>query len=286
MASEPERPDDQSTESTSGNVPDPAVGRLLVIAAAAIEGQELRDEVVRHLDGSNARVHVVAPALARDQFHHAMGDVDAPREDATERMDRSIETLRAEGIEVSGDIGDADPKLALADSVGDFDPQEILILTHASEDGLWLENEIFDDARREYDMPVIHVVVGDSGEGIAERERSGVGADEHPEPETEGESANLPTFSVRDIFGIIVALLGIIVLVVIVAGCEGASLTDLNNCSVAILIAGFTALINLAHVVALMLFDSVGYRGGWQRAFGNLSLVLTPAAIVATLLLV
>lgn len=286
MTSEPDRPTDRSPEREGDEAPDPAVGRLLVIAAAAVEGDELRDEVVRHLDGSSARVHVVAPALARDSFHHAMGDVDAPRADATDRMDRSVETLRAEGLEVSGDIGDADPGLALADSVGDFDPQEILILTHTSDGGLWLEDEIFDRARREYDLPVVHVVVGEGGEGIAERERSGIGADEHPEPEAEGQSGNTPKFSIRDIGGILVALIGTIALVVIVAGCEDTSLTDLNNCSVALLVAGLASLINIAHVVALMLFESVGYRGGWQRGLGNVSLVLTPIAIVATLLLV
>lgn len=279
MADEAQRPDDPAPDE-----PDPAVSRLLVIAAAAVEGEQLRDEVVKHLDGSGARVHVVAPALARDSFHHAMGDVDAPREDATQRMDRSIETLRAEGLEVSGDVGDADPTLVLADAVGDFDPQEILILTHSADGGLWLEDEIFDRARREHSLPVIHVTV-DDGDRITERERSGIGADEHPEPEAEGQSGNTPRFSIRDVAGILVALIGTIILVVIVAGCSDTSLTDLNGCTVAILIAGLASLINIAHVVALMLFESVGYRGGWQRGLGNLSLGLTPVAIIATLLL-
>ena len=41
----------------------------------------------------------------------------------------------------------------------------------------------------------------------------------------------------------------------------------------------------LAHVVGLMLFESVGYRGMIERFFARLSLYGTPAAIVAVLLL-
>jgi hypothetical protein len=44
-------------------------------------------------------------------------------------------------------------------------------------------------------------------------------------------------------------------------------------------------LINLAHVVALVLFSAIRYRGLPERFFANLSLFGTPVAIVAALLL-
>ncbi|HWM64057.1 MAG TPA: hypothetical protein VNP96_08750, partial [Solirubrobacterales bacterium] len=56
-------------------------------------------------------------------------------------------------------------------------------------------------------------------------------------------------------------------------------------CAASILIAMFLALINLAHVVGLFLFQSVGYQGIWNRFFSRLSLIGTPTAIVAVLLL-
>jgi hypothetical protein len=40
------------------------------------------------------------------------------------------------------------------------------------------------------------------------------------------------------------------------------------------------ALVNMAHVVGLVLFESVGERGAAQRFFRNLSLVATPLAVV------
>jgi hypothetical protein len=44
-------------------------------------------------------------------------------------------------------------------------------------------------------------------------------------------------------------------------------------------------LINAAHIVGLFLFESVGYRGFFARMFAILSLVLTPVAIIVSLLI-
>ena len=43
------------------------------------------------------------------------------------------------------------------------------------------------------------------------------------------------------------------------------------------------ALINMAHVVGLTLFESVHYRGGWETFFRSLALVGTPLAVAANL---
>lgn len=53
----------------------------------------------------------------------------------------------------------------------------------------------------------------------------------------------------------------------------------------AIGIAIFTALINMADVVGLTLFESVHYRGGFAKLFRTLSSVGTPLAILANLLI-
>ncbi|MBA2240367.1 MAG: hypothetical protein H0W09_03855 [Solirubrobacterales bacterium] len=261
--------------------------RLLVIAAAAIEGGGLREEVLKHLSGRSGHVLVVAPALADSSFAHAMGDVDEPRRQAIERLDRSLAALRDEGITASGDVGDSDPIMAIEDAVGTFGPDEILVITHPEEHGLWMEDDLFDRARKTFELPIVHVTVGPEGEGVEDIEESQAGADSSDEPEIEGQSDNTPLLSGRDIAGIIVAVLGTIALVVVVASCPGGpGFEALDRCAVATLIAGLMALINVAHVVALTLFESLGYRGGWQRMFANLSLLGTPVALLATLLVV
>ena len=52
----------------------------------------------------------------------------------------------------------------------------------------------------------------------------------------------------------------------------------------AYIVAGVIALANVAHVVGLLVFEAVRYRGGWARAFSWISLVGTPAAIVLILI--
>lgn len=261
--------------------------RLLVLAAAAVEGESLRDEVVRHLAGRSAQLHLIAPALSDSAFAHAMGDVDEPRQLAQERLDRSLETLREDRVRVSGDVGDADPLLAIDDGIGIFSPDEILVITHPDEQARWLEDDIFERARRQFQLPITHVTVDSEGEGIAEVESSESGTDPSPDTEVEGESRNTPVFSARDLAGIAVAIAGTIALVVIVAACPGGpGFETLGHCAVATLIAGLMALLNIAHVVALTLFESTGYRGGWQRMFADVSLIGTPLAVVATVLIV
>ncbi len=98
---------------------------------------------------------------------------------------------------------------------------------------------------------------------------------------------NLPPFDRRDLAGLIVAIVGTIVLVVLAAACgdvEEGSGSD-PSCGAKIAIAGGVALINAAHIVGLFLFESGGYRGFFARAFAILSLVVTPVAIVVSLLL-
>ena len=100
-------------------------------------------------------------------------------------------------------------------------------------------------------------------------------------------SRNLPPFEKRDLLGVVVAIVGTIVLVVLAAACgdveEGSGSSP--SCGARIAIAGAVGLINAAHIVGIFLFESVGYRGFFARMFSLLSLVLTPTAIVVSLLI-
>ena len=98
---------------------------------------------------------------------------------------------------------------------------------------------------------------------------------------------NLPPFEGRDLAGLVVAIVGTIVLVILAAACgdveEGSG--SAPSCGARIAIAGGVGLINAAHIVGLFLFEAVGYRGFFARMFAILSLVLTPVAIVVSLLI-
>jgi hypothetical protein len=52
-----------------------------------------------------------------------------------------------------------------------------------------------------------------------------------------------------------------------------------------ILLAIGAALINLAHVVGILFFESVNYHGVFQRFFARMSLIGTPIAVAVSLAL-
>ena len=269
--------------------------RVLVMAGDAVADEELRSEIGKHLAESASSVWVVAPAFAKTRLKQVAGDVDEGIADAKERLERTLEVLRAAGIAADGSVGDSEPDRALEDALAIFPADEILLVTHPHDESRWLEDEAFERARSSFEQPVTHVVVEHEGdhEHVAEVERAPAGREEPPEGARQP-VRNFPPMSPRDLAGIAVAVIGTIVLVVLAAACgEGAGLDEgaegdsgLDGCDARTLIAGAFGLVNIAHIVGLMLFESLGYRGFWERVFSGLSLFGTPLAIVASLLIV
>jgi hypothetical protein len=269
---------------------------LLVVAAEEVAGADLVERLRDRAANGHAEVRVVAPAITGSALKHAMGDVDAGIEAARERLATSCRRLERAGFEVSGTVGDADPLVAIEDELGAFPADEIVLVTRPDADARWLEDDLFERARERFQPEIVHVSVERDGEEdahIADVERSGEGIEPPPGEEVSPPSRNFPRLSASDLGGILVAIVGTIVLVVLAAECEGAAVqrdasgggpgSD-GGCVARYIIAGGAALINIAHVVGLTLFESVHYRGGWERLFALLSLYGTPAAIVVSLL--
>jgi hypothetical protein len=257
--------------------------RILVVAADEHISEPVRREVAERAGDRHAEVRVVAPALARTPFEQAAGAVDEGIEHARHQLDESRAALRETGLDGEGQIGDADPILAIEDALFEFPADEILIVTHPAGEARWMEDDLFERARHRFEPPIRHFVV-DDGAVRAEGE-SGRGIDPGQEEEVDTESRNLPRFSLRDIAGIVVAIVGTIVLIVIASANPDETGSGFDFDAIHTIIAGLFALINIAHIVGLVLFESVGYRGFVQKAFAGLSLYGTPAAIAISLLL-
>jgi hypothetical protein len=264
----------------------PKPRRLLVVAPASVDGSALRGEVERRAGDGPAEVHLVTPAVTDSKLKQAFGDVDHAIDDAEQRLEDSLQGLRSRRVAASGAVGDSDPLVATEDALGTFPADEVLIVTHPGNEADWFERDLFERAAERVEPPVIHVQLGGGNGGgqLAEVERSGAGVprDEPGEHEVEL-SPNLPPFSIRDILGIVVAVVGTIILALL-----AANVADHSNTATAAartLIAIAFALINLAHVVGLVFFNSQRYRGPGRALFGNLSLFGTPIAIVVSLLI-
>jgi hypothetical protein len=262
--------------------------QVLIVATDEVAGPELLEELRGHLGEIDAtEVLVTAPAVEKTLFRHALGDVDAASMEARRRLETSLDELKRAGVSASGEIGDSDPLVAAGDALSQFAADEVLIVAHASDQARWFEDGLFERAQAELEPAVRMVTLRrDGAEGpphLADVEESGAGLDPEPGADHEVElSPNLPRLTRGGLIGILVAIVGTIVTIVLAAAGPG---TDSAGGAAQILIAMAVALINMAHVVGLTLLESVHYRGGWQSFFSRLSLIATPLAIVANALI-
>ena len=262
-------------------------GRCLVVADQALRGDQVRDRLISELGGSPAEVFVVAPALVDSALHHHMGDVDDAREPARKRLEETLDELRAAGIKAEGEVGDSDPLQAISDEVTKFGPDRIFVIAHPENEQLYAEHDLLPRLERDFDQPVTELIVEGRGqdqhvtdvektEPVAERDKG-----ERPA------SRNFPPLTRRDHLGLIVAAVGTLAIGALAAAgaaqdqsgfLEEGRLDGLGPAM--LLIAMFTALINLAHIVGLIFFQSVRYKGPFEKLFSRLSLYGTPIALL------
>jgi hypothetical protein len=97
-------------------------------------------------------------------------------------------------------------------------------------------------------------------------------------------SGNQPPLTRLDVAGLLVAGLGTAILVAIAIASASGHHGHLGGVTIArMLIALAALLINGAHVVGILLFESVDYHGPFQKLFARLSLTGTPIAICVSL---
>lgn len=259
--------------------------RLLAIVTDTLVGSEPVEEIRRQGDGGGVEVLVVVPAVEASAFRHTLGDIDEPNQQAEERLRASLKALQRGGVSASGYVGDPDPVQAAQDALLEAPAEEVLIFEHSEGQARWFEDGLFEKAQESLEPPLRMVVIdaGEDATHVVDVERTGPGV--KPTDEKEVGSAYLPGFSRADFAGMAIGIIGTIVTIVLAAAVASGSGPEVGWKAVAIGIAIFTALINMAHVVGLTLFESVHYRGGFARFFRTLSLVGTSVAMLANLLI-
>ncbi|MBS1886675.1 MAG: hypothetical protein JSU06_05735 [Actinobacteria bacterium] len=265
---------------------------LIAIVTPAFGSPEsieaLRQEVAG--GGTGTEVRLVAPAVEMNTLHHAFGDIDEPRVEARERLDRAVAAARAAGIAVGEDdaeVGDSDPVQAALDALLLRPADEIVIFAHDDGDRAWYERELWKHAEDSLE-PALKLIVVDGGPGhdehVVRTEECGHGY-LNTDAGHEIGSAYMPGLTRRDLAGMIFGIVGTIIVIVLAAvAAAGGHATGWRAVAIGIAIA--VALINMAHVVGLLLMESVRYRGGYSKFFTALSLVGTPLAILVNLAIV
>lgn len=260
--------------------------RLLAIVTEPLEGVEPVEEIRRRGNGDGVQLRLVVPAVEESSFRHMLGDVDPAARRAEQRLETSLHELSSHGVAAEGSIGDPDPVLAAQDALREEGADEILIFERTESQARWFEDGLFERAKQELEPPLRMIVLrsDDSGAHVVGVAEGGAGL----APDEEGEigiSDNLPRFAPRGLGGIVMAVGGTIAAAVLAAAAASGGDSVAGAGAAAILVAIGIALVNLAHVAGLLLFESVHYRGTFARFFGTLSLVGTPLAVVTNLIL-
>lgn len=263
--------------------------RLLAIVTDALDGPEPIEELRRAADDADAELRIVVPAVEATSFRHTLGDIDEPTREAEERLGASLRRLEQAGLEASGEVGDPDPVQAAKDALLKAPADEVLIFERESDQARWFEEGLFDRARESLEPPLRMIVVrsGDAGgEHVVGVETAGPGTSDADRPESDIPiSHNMPQVPGRDLAGMAMGVLGTIVAIVLAAAAASGPGPEAGWKAVAIGVAIATALVNMAHVVGLTLFESVRYHGGFAKFFRTLSLIGTPAAVAINLLI-
>src|SRR3954463_4687222 len=140
------------------------MANILILASETIGGGELLDAVRKRAAEGDARFYVVVPQTR--PRHGAVIYDEAVRDSAQVRVDLMLAFMRDEGIEGSGEVGDADPFNAAADAIGAHRIGEIIVSTLPASTWGWMRRDLPERLEVETGLPVEHVVVDLDAEGL------------------------------------------------------------------------------------------------------------------------
>jgi hypothetical protein len=260
--------------------------RVIAIVTDDLHGSEPAEQIQQNADGDGIEVRMVVPAVEASPFRHTMGDIDEPKQQAAERLERNLKVLRDGGIEANGEVGDPDPVQAAQDALLKAPADEVLIFEHAEGETEWYENGLYERAQESIEPPLRLIVLEQTAnqpDHVVDTEETGRGTVNPIADKEVAGGAYVPGMTRSDLAGMIAGVFGTIVVAILAAAVASGAGHESGWEAVAILIAIGVALANLAHVVGLGIFESVRYRGGFAKFFRGIALVITPLAIVVNL---
>ena len=130
--------------------------QVLVVANQTSTAAGLREEILRRARSAPHVFHLVVPATPPHE-HMTFTEGDA-HEIARRRMEAALEQLKAEGIEITGSVGDASPVLAIGDALIVRPYDEIILSTLPAGMSRWLKKDLPQRVQRRYEIPLTVVI--------------------------------------------------------------------------------------------------------------------------------
>lgn len=131
--------------------------RVLVVADVWCRIDGLCAEVRGQLDRGTGEVLVLAPALA-GRLHTMTSDLDTEFHVAQQRLDAVLERLDEHGVTARGEVGDANPVIAIDDVLARFPAERILVVTETAGHENWRERGLTERLHK-HGLAVHHLTV-------------------------------------------------------------------------------------------------------------------------------
>jgi len=140
------------------------MANVLVLANQTIGGQTLQDAVRNRAADGDATFFLVVP-----QNRPSHGNViydDAVKDAAQVRIDLALAFMREEGLEATGEVGDADPFNAAMDAIAQHAIDEVILSTLPITSSGWLRRDLPERIEQASGLPVEHVVTDLAADGL------------------------------------------------------------------------------------------------------------------------
>ena len=132
------------------------MARYLIVANQTLCGDQLAERVQKLMAEGPCAFHVVVPATyTKDHAVHIDGEAHALAE---KRLETALERFRALGVDVTGEVGDASPMLAVRDCfVASNTYDAMIVSTLPPGVSKWLHQDLPHRLERRYGLPVLQV---------------------------------------------------------------------------------------------------------------------------------
>lgn len=140
------------------------MANVLVVANETIGGRKLLEAVRARAAKGDAKFFLCVPQN-RPQHGTVIYD-EAVRDAAQVRVDLAEQFMSAEGIEITGDVGDPDPYTAAMDAIAEARADEVIVSTLPQTASGWLRRDLIERIAASSGLPVEHVVSDLEAEGL------------------------------------------------------------------------------------------------------------------------
>jgi nucleotide-binding universal stress UspA family protein len=129
--------------------------RYLIVAHRTLCGEHLVEKVKQCRRAGDSEFHLLVPV--HHPRNHAWSDGEVEHA-ARKVLDEGVARFADEGIEVTGEVGDANPVEAIAAVLRRRDVDEIILSTLPKGPSKWLKTDVLHRVERQFPQPVTHVM--------------------------------------------------------------------------------------------------------------------------------